>query len=276
MRDIVFIGGGNMAIALIGGMTAAGSPAARFRVVEPLAAQREKLATRFPGARLHEAPDADVVRGAGLVVLAVKPQQIREAAVALAPFVAGVPAVLSIAAGTRIADLSRWLGGYARIVRAMPNTPALVGAGISGLYASPDVADEAREAAETLLRAGGDVLRVDREETLDPVTGVSGSGPAYVFYVLEGLEEAARTMGFAAADARRLALETVAGAVKLAQASGADFATLRAQVTSRGGTTERGVAALEAGDVKGALLRAVQAATLRATEMGAEPGRERS
>lgn len=275
MHKIAFVGGGNMATALIGGMVAAGAPVRAFAVVEPAAPQRSRIAERFPGLAVHERVDADAVRGAQVVVLAVKPQHMREACAALAPHVAGVPAVLSIAAGTRCADIARWLGGYDRIVRAMPNTPALVGAGISGMYASASVGAEAAAATETLLAAGGDVLRVAREETLDPVTGVSGSGPGYVFYLLEGLEDAARAAGFGPADARRLALETFAGAVRLAQDSDTPFATLRAQVTSKGGTTERGIAALEAGDVKGALRRAVEAATRRAAEMGETLGRER-
>jgi pyrroline-5-carboxylate reductase len=274
MQSIVFVGGGNMATALAGGMIASGTPAERFVVVEPSVEQRARLAGRFPGLRVVDAPGEAAVRDAGLVVLAVKPQHMREACASLVPYVRDVPGVLSIAAGTRIADIARWLGGYDRIVRAMPNTPALVGAGISGFYVSPTVPLAARDAARELLQAGGDVLDVEREATLDPVTGVSASGPAYVFYFLEGLEDAAHAMGFAPADARRLALATVAGAVELAQASDTPFATLRAQVTSKGGTTERGVAALEAGDVKGALLRAVQAATQRATEMGDLFGRD--
>ncbi|HEX4885719.1 MAG TPA: pyrroline-5-carboxylate reductase, partial [Casimicrobiaceae bacterium] len=219
MQSIVFLGGGNMATALAGGMIAAGTPPQRFVVVEPAPGQRATLAAKFPGVRVVDAPTADALRDAGLVVLAVKPQHMREACASLAPLVRDVPAVLSIAAGTRIADVSRWLGGYDRIVRAMPNTPALVGAGISGLYASATVPAAAREAAEALLGAAGEVLRVEREATLDPVTGVSASGAAYVFYFLEGLEEAAQAMGFAPSDARRLALATLDGAVKLAQAS---------------------------------------------------------
>jgi pyrroline-5-carboxylate reductase len=274
MRGIVFIGGGNMATALVGGLLAASSPAASMRIVEPSAEQRAKLAARFPGVALCAAIDAQSVSVAQLVVLAVKPQQMREACAALAPHVREVGAVLSIAAGTRIADISRWLGGYARVVRAMPNTPALVGAGISGMYAAPGVDAGARDAAEAVLRAAGDVLHCEREATLDPVTGVSGSGPGYVFYLLEALEAAAREAGFGAADARRLALATFAGSVKLAQASDTDFAALRAQVTSKGGTTERGIAALEAGDVKGAIARAVRDATRRAAEMGDAFGRD--
>jgi pyrroline-5-carboxylate reductase len=274
MQGIVFIGGGNMATALVGGLLAAGTPAASVRIVEPSAEQRARLAARFPGLAVLAAAGADCLRAAQLVVLAVKPQQMREACTTLAPHVRDVGAVLSIAAGTRIADISRWLGGYARIARAMPNTPALVGAGISGMYAAPGVDAAARDAVEAVLRAAGDVLDCEREAMLDPVTGVSGSGPGYVFYLLEALEAAAREAGFGAGDARRLALATFAGSVKLAQSSDADFATLRAQVTSKGGTTERGVAALEAGDVKGAIARAVRDATRRADEMGELFGRD--
>jgi pyrroline-5-carboxylate reductase len=202
-------------------------------------------------------------------VLAVKPQQMREACIALGPRIHSVRAVLSIAAGTRIADISRWLGGYHRIVRAMPNTPALVGAGITGLHASPTVDARGRELADAVARAAGEVLWCNEEAMLDAVTGVSGSGPAYVVYFLEGLEQAARDLGFAPADARRLAYATFDGAVKLARASDADPATLRAQVTSKGGTTERGLATLEEARVKDAIIGAARAATARATELGA-------
>ena len=268
-----FIGGGNMASALIGGRIAAGARAQDIRVVEPLAAQRESLSARFAGLGLFEALSAEAVGGADLVVLAVKPQQIRNVARALAPHVEGVGAVLSIAAGIRTGDLSRWLGGYARIVRAMPNTPALVGAGISGIYAAPSAGDDAREAAATILRAAGDIVWCEREEALDGITGVSGSGPAYVFYVLEGLAQGARALGFSDGDGRRLAYATVAGAMALAQKSEADPATLRAQVTSKGGTTERAIATLDAHGVKDALIAAVRDAAARAGELGDEFGR---
>ncbi len=206
------------------------------------------------------------------MVLAVKPQQMREACAALAPHVAVVSAVLSIAAGTRSADIARWLGGCGRIVRAMPNTPALIGKGITGLYARSEVDSGAREAAVAVLEPAGSVLWVEREEMLDALTGVSGSGPAYVYYFLEGLEQAARELGFAPAEARRLAYSTFEGAVALAQTSEADPATLRAQVTSKGGTTERGIATLEDAAVKAAFVRAVKAAAARATELGDAAG----
>jgi pyrroline-5-carboxylate reductase len=198
----------------------------------------------------------------------------RAAARTLAPHVAPVAVVVTIAAGIRTTDLSRWLDGYHRIVRAMPNTPALVGAGISGAYATPEVDSKAREIAAAILRAAGDVVWCAREDALDGVTAVSGSGPAYVFYILEGLEQAARDLGFDAPDARRLAYATVAGAMKLAQESDADPATLRARVTSKGGTTERALATLEARGVKAGLIAAVKDAAARAKELGDEFGRD--
>jgi len=177
------------------------------------------------------------------------------------------------AAGTRIADLSRWLGGYPRIARAMPNTPALVGAGISGVFAPVEVNAAGRKLASRVLEAAGAVVWVDREEMLDAVTGVSGSGPAYVFYFLEGLEQAARELGFSTSDARKLAYTTFAGALKLAQASDLEPAILRAQVTSKGGTTERALTTMEADGVKAKFIAAVKAAAVRAHELGDEFGK---
>jgi pyrroline-5-carboxylate reductase len=271
-----FIGGGNMATALIGGMLARGASAADVRVVEPLAAARAELATRHAGIALFAECTPDAVAGAALVVLAVKPQQMCTAAKALAPHLAGVPGpvVLSIAAGIRLADLARWLHGHGRLVRAMPNTPALVGKGVSGVFAAATVDAAGRSLASFVLEAAGEQIWVDDEMMLDAVTGVSGSGPAYVFYFLEALEEAARGLGFAPADARRLAYGTFAGAVALAQASPAEPAALRAQVTSKGGTTERALALLEAGAVKAKIVAAVKAAALRAGELGDAFGRD--
>jgi pyrroline-5-carboxylate reductase len=265
-----FIGGGNMATALIGGMLARGAAAADFRVVEPLADARARLAAGHAGIALFAECTREAVAGAALVVLAVKPQQMRNAARALAPHLAAAPApvVLSIAAGIRLADLARWLGGHGRLVRAMPNTPALVGKGISGVYAPPAVDAAGRELAAALLAAAGELVWVDDETMLDAVTGVSGSGPAYVFYFLEALEEAARDLGFAPADARRLAYATFAGAMALAQASPLEPAALRAQVTSKGGTTERALASMDADAVKTRIVAAVKAAAIRARELG--------
>ena len=272
--SVTFIGGGNMASALIGARIAAGASARDYRVVEPFETQRAALAARFAGIELFPATSRDAVAGAGVVVFAVKPQQMREAAQALAPHVANVPVVLSIAAGIRSADLARWLGGYARIVRAMPNTPALVGAGISGAWAAPAVDASARDAAAAVLRAGGDVLWFDDEAMLDAVTAVSGSGPAYVFYLLEAMEKAAIDVGLAPADARKLAYATVAGGMALAQKSDADPAALRAQVTSKGGTTARAIDTLERHGVKDAFVAAIRGAAARAKELGDEFGQE--
>jgi len=271
---IAFIGGGNMATALAGGLVAQGGTAAELSFVEPGAEQRAKLAARFPGAALHARTTQEAVAGASLVVLAVKPQQMREACGALAPFVRDVPAVLSIAAGSRSADIARWLGGYERIVRAMPNTPALVGAGISGIYAPASVDAAGRAAAADLLEAAGEVVWCEDEGMLDAITGISGSGPAYVFYFIEHVERAARELGLSPIDAERLAYRTFAGATRLAEDSVEDAATLRAQVTSKGGTTERGIAALNEAGVGEAIVRAVKAATERARALGEALGRD--
>ena len=271
-----FIGGGNMATALIGAMRARGAAAADFRVVEPIAEARARLAVRHPGIALFAECVPEAVGGTTLVVLAVKPQQMRDAARALAPYLGGTPApvVLSIAAGIRVADLARWLGGHGRLVRAMPNTPALVGKGISGVFAVPTVDAAGRALAAGVLEAAGELVWVDDEAMLDAVTGVSGSGPAYVFYFLEALEHAARELGFTPADARRLAYATFAGAVALAEASPDEPAVLRAQVTSKGGTTERAILSMEAGAVKAKIVAAVKAASLRAAELGDACGKD--
>jgi pyrroline-5-carboxylate reductase len=202
------------------------------------------------------------------VVLAVKPQQVREAAQALARYLTEVPVVMSIAAGVRLAELSRWLGGYPRLVRAIPNTPALIRAGISGAFALPDAGARGRKLSQRVLEAVGAVLWVIREDMLDAVTGISGSGPAYVFYFLEGLEQAAQELGFTKADARTLAYATFTGTIKLANGSELEPAILRAQVTSKGGTTERAIALLEADAVKARFVAAVKAAAMRAKELG--------
>jgi pyrroline-5-carboxylate reductase len=266
---IVFIGGGNMATALIGGMIARGRAATEFHAIDPMPEQRERLCARFPGVAASAAPDAALVARAELVVLAVKPQQMRAAATALAPLLRSPgPVVLTIAAGIRLTDLARWLGGHANLVRAMPNTPALIGEGISGIHAAPGVDAGGRALAQGVLAAVGDVLWVDAEPMLDAVTAISGSGPAYVFYFVEALEAAALEQGFAPKEARTLAYATFSGAVALAQASTESPAVLRAQVTSKGGTTERALSVLDAAGVKASIVAAARAAAARAQEMG--------
>ncbi len=268
---VTFVGGGNMGAAIIGGLVGTGFAAADITVVEPGAAAREALASRF-GVAVREAagPGMPV---AGALVLAVKPQQMREAVKALLPLDPST-LVVTIAAGIRIADLSRWLGGHAAIVRAMPNTPALVHAGVTGLYAPAAVDAEGRSRAETLLGAVGETVWLPREEDLDAVTAVSGSGPAYVFYFIEALEQAGVEMGLAPQAARALALGTFVGAAKLARERGEDPAVLRAQVTSKGGTTERALGEMERADLNGRFVDAVKAARSRSRELGEQFGRD--
>ena len=218
-----------------------------------------------------ETPNADLAH-AHAVILAVKPQNMRDAAAQLAA-VAGDVLFITIAAGIRIADLSRWLGGTQRIVRCMPNTPALVHAGITGLHAPAGLPEQDRSVAERLLGAVGATLWFEDEGDLDVVVAVSGSGPAYVFYAIEALEQAARELGLAEGASRSLALWTFVGATKLAIERGEDPARLRAQVTSRGGTTEAAIAVLERTGVREKFIEAVRAARARSIEMGEELGK---
>ena len=267
--NISFVGGGNMAAALIGGLIGKGQAAAGIRVVEIQSETRARLATQF-GVACVDSMAAAAPLGE-VVVLAVKPQHMRAAAQALQPLLAR-ELVISIAAGIRLVDLSRWLGGYATLVRCMPNTPALIGAGISGLYASAAVGPEGRALTESVLGAVGATLWVKEESLLDPVTAISGSGPAYVLYFIEAVQQAAREMGFTAADARKLAVETFVGTAKLAAQSPEDVALLRERVTSRGGTTERAIASMDADRVKDLIVRALHAANQRAHELGEQLG----
>jgi len=266
---ITFIGGGNMASALIGGLSRNGWHAERMRVADIDAAARDRVAREF-GIAVYDNASA-AVANADCIVLAVKPQHLQAAARELAAHVSG-KLVLSIAAGIRVRDIRRWLGGHSRIVRAMPNTPALVLSGITGLYADEDVGAADRQTAEEVLRVAGATLWVDTEADIDAITAVSGSGPAYVFYFLEALESAARKLGFDDKAARQLALETFSGAVRLAGESTVDFATLRARVTSKGGTTERALGMFEQAQVRAAIERAVQGAAERSREMADELG----
>ncbi len=269
--NITFIGGGNMASALIGGMLQQGYSAAQIRVVEISAAGREKI-TRESGVTAV-AQIADGISGSDVILLAVKPQQLSAMAQQLAPLLKD-HLVISIAAGIRASDICRWLGGHACVVRAMPNTPALVRAAVTGLYALPGVSAQQKQHAEAILAAVGSVLWLEREELLDALTAVSGSGPAYVFYFIEALQQAAVELGLDAAQARQLSLETFLGAARLASQSEEDAATLRARVTSKGGTTERALQSMEHDGVRSAIARAIHAAHERARAMGDEFGKE--
>ena len=269
---ITFIGGGNMAAALIGGLIGKGHVPAGIRVVELQADARARLAAQF-GVACVDSVAAAAPLGE-VVVLAVKPQQMRVAAQALGARLAQ-ELVITIAAGIRLVDLSRWLGGYAVLVRCMPNTPALIGAGISGLYAGAEVGAEQRAMAEAILGAVGATLWVQDESLLDPVTAISGSGPAYVFYFIEALQQAAQEMGFSATDARKLAVETFLGTARLAAQSTEEVAALRERVTSKGGTTERALASMEADRVRNLIVRALHAANQRAHELGEQLGADK-
>ena len=278
---IGFIGGGNMAQALIGGLVARRVEAS-FVVVEPNADARAALSGRFASIVVHDSPHDDLESCDALVV-AVKPQQFRDAAISIAGL-ARSALVISIAAGIRTIDIARWLSARASaspsvpdsraIVRAMPNTPALVGAGITGLFATPTVSAAQRQLADSLLCAVGETLWLDDEELLDAVTAVSGSGPAYVFYFLEAIEAAAIELGLSDAAARQLSIATFAGATQLAAQSNEPLASLRERVTSRGGTTHAALTEMAESKVHEAIVRAVGKARARSVELGDEFGRE--
>ena len=265
LPSIAFIGGGNMASALIGGLLRAGHVPAAIAVVEPFAAQRDKLAQQF-GVVAQAAADARLA-GAATVVWAVKPQLFVQAAAPCAAFISGALQV-SVMAGVRCAAVAV-ASGSARVVRAMPNTPALIGQGVAGLFATPAVEAAARDEVNALFAPTGATLWLDEESQLDAVTALSGSGPAYVFYFLEAMMQAAAEMGLSEAQGRLLAQHTFAGATALAMQSPLPPHALRAQVTSQGGTTFAALTALEASGVKAAVVKALHAARQRAEELGA-------
>jgi pyrroline-5-carboxylate reductase len=266
--NICFVGGGNMATALIGGLLKRDFTASQLRVVEINAENRARVAFEF-GVQTN-AELAAGVSGSEVIVLAVKPQQLREVATQLSTLLSG-QLLISIAAGIRATDLARWLNST-NLVRAMPNTPALIQSGMAGLYALPDVSKLHRDLAQNILEAVGETLWVHDETMLDAVTGISGSGPAYVFYLIEALAQGARELGFNDQEARRLCLNTFLGAAKLAATSEDDVSVLRARVTSKNGTTERALDSLQANNVKQHLITAAKAAAKRAGEMGDELG----
>ena len=261
---IVFLGGGNMANALIGGMLKQGFSAADIDVIELNAEGRARLSETF-GVTCHAS--AEAAPAPDMLVLAVKPQQMREA---VAPFVGriGQALVVSIAAGLDIGTLSRFLGGHRNIVRCMPNTPALIGAGITGLCAAPEVDAEQRAAADRVLKAVGSTVWIEDEGKMDGVTAISGSGPAYVFLFIEALQQAAAELGFSAEQGRQLAIETVQGAAALAAQSSEPAATLRERVTSKGGTTEAALRTMAEKGVKEGIVAGIHAAEARGRELG--------
>ncbi len=261
---ISFIGGGNMARALTSGLLRNNHPAERLCVSDPNIEARELFAAQ--GVCVLS-DNVQAVQQANIIVLAVKPQALAAVAHDLGTQLRPEQLVISIAAGVRIDTLRRWLGGHSRIVRAMPNTPALVQAGATGLYAPSEVSAEERALAESLMRAVGVCVWVQSEALLDSVTALSGSGPAYAFLVMEAMQAAGEKLGLDAATARLLTLETIFGAARLALESNEEPSVLRARVTSKGGTTERGIAALEAAGLMMAFENALQAARNRAAEL---------
>ena len=267
-ENIAFIGGGNMASAIIGGLLKQGLTASQIQVIEPWAEQRARLQTQF-GITAQAVPGA-ALASAGLVVWAVKPQTFKEAAQQAGPRT-GQALHLSVAAGIRSSSIARWLGTE-RIVRAMPNTPALIGKGVTALFARPAVTAADRQAVEGVVATTGEHLWLDDEKHLDAVTALSGSGPAYVFYFIEAMVQAGVQMGLMPAQAHTLAVETFTGASALARASSEAPEVLRARVTSKGGTTHAALSAMEQDDVKNLFIRAMHAARQRAAELGNEFG----
>lgn len=264
--NVVFIGGGNMADALVGGLLKSGIQANQIRAVEVDGAARRRLSDKY---RIECAAVArGTIRAGEVVVFAVKPQQMKEAA-RFSGIKDNVNLVISIAAGVTLASIASWLGGHAKLVRAMPNTPALIGAGVTGLYALPGVSEAEKRQAETILGAVGATVWIPDESLMDAVTAISGSGPAYVFWFIEQLANAGESLGLASEVSRKLALETVLGSARLAAQSAESPAALRERVTSKGGTTEAALKAFEEQKLAERFLRAVEAARDRGTELGA-------
>ncbi len=268
MQDkIGFIGGGNMAASLLGGLVANGYRSDMLWVAEPDETKRRRLERDL---QVHTTEDnRRVVSETQVVVLAVKPQVMKKVVTDLAATAAARrPLIISIAAGVREPDIRRWFGYDASVVRTMPNTPALVQTGATALYANRFVSDAERSRAESILRAVGITLWLEDEDQLDAVTALSGSGPAYCFLLMELMADAGEELGLSRDAARMLSLETVFGAAKMALESADDAATLRRKVTSPGGTTERAIQILEAGEIRMLFSRALQGARGRAAELG--------
>ena len=271
IRRLAFIGGGNMAAALIGGLIKRGLPHDRVVVADPSREQLQRLVRDF-----QIAPAADnlaAVKGAEVIILAVKPQQMRSVAQGLAPHLAETkPLLISVAAGIPHAALARWFGPQVPVIRTMPNRPALNGFGATGLFAPASVGAASRALAEMIMGAVSATVWVEHESQMDTVTALSGSGPAYFFLFMEALEAAARERGLPDEIAHRLTLETAFGAAQMARESRESLATLREQVTSKGGTTAAALAVLDAAGLRAIVAHAVAAADRRSAELAAEFG----
>ncbi|MFT4065884.1 pyrroline-5-carboxylate reductase [Paraburkholderia sp.] len=266
---IAFIGAGNMASALIGGLISRDIAAENIVAIDPGAEPRMRCSTTF-GIETREGIDARI-SDSDVIVLAIKPQQMKETCTLLAPLLRD-QLVISVAAGVRVREIARWLGGHARVIRAMPNTPALVGLGATGLFATVESGSEDRERATLILGAVGVVVWLDAEDDLDAVTAISGSGPAYVFYFIEAMQAVAEEFGFSPENARALTLATFKGAVQLADESSEAVGVLRERVTSKGGTTAAALAAFAEAGVAAGIRRGALAAKARSIQLGDELG----
>ncbi|MGG6342925.1 pyrroline-5-carboxylate reductase [Stenotrophomonas indicatrix] len=266
--SIIFIGGGNMARSLIAGLIRQGVPATRIHVAEPVAGLREALATDF-GVQTHDNA-ADAAAQGDTWLLAVKPQVLRDVCQSLQVLAqAQTPLVISIAAGITSAQLQRWLAGSLPVVRAMPNTPALLGAGVTGLYATPSVDAQQRAQAERVLASAGRTVWIDDEAQMDSVTAVSGSGPAYVFLLAEAMEAAGIAQGLPAEAARTLVVQTLLGASRMLDEAGESPAELRRRVTSPNGTTQAAIESFQVGGFEALVGKALRAAQVRGQELSA-------
>ncbi len=266
---IAFIGGGNMAQALITGLRQRDFPMQQIMVIDPDASKHDQL-QQMLGVRTAQALSTEALQ-ADVIVLAVKPQQLKAVAESLAPYLQS-QLVISVAAGIRTADLSRWLNGYNILIRTMPNTPAQIQAGVTGVYALSSVSESQRLLTDSLLQAAGEVVWLTDEAQLDAVTAISGSGPAYVFLLIEALTEAGIALGLDKEQALQLSVATFKGASLLAAASETPIATLREQVTSKGGTTEQGLLSLNQHNIHAIMQHAAQQAANRAKTLGDELG----
>jgi pyrroline-5-carboxylate reductase len=261
-----FIGGGNMGSSLVRGLLRSGTAPERITVGEPVQSLRQSLATEL-GVRVT-ADNAEAIAGAQIVVLAVKPQEMHSTLAPLRELLAATrPVVLSIAAGVRVESLRSWCGAQVPIVRAMPNRPATAGAGACGLFAAPGTPNTARDLAMQVVSASGTAVWVGSEDALDIVTALSGSGPAYFFLLTELMVDAAVSLGLERATARELALQTLYGAGIVARQSDGDLQRLRAEVTSKGGTTAAALASFEADELRAIVARALGAAAARSAEL---------
>lgn len=268
---IAFIGAGNMSRSLIGGLLASGYDKTNILASDPSAEACQAVSQNF-GIECNQDND-QVIKQAQVIVLAVKPQQLKALCLEIQPTVqANQPLIISIAAGVRSEDISRWLGSNLAVVRAMPNTPALIQSGASGLYANNKVSAEQRNQAEQVLRAGGLAIWVNEEQKLDAVTALSGSGPAYFFLFMEAMEAAGEKLGLDSKTAHLLTLQTAFGAAKMALESNDDCATLRQKVTSPNGTTEKAIQSFESDKLDQIVERAMLAAQTRAQQLADELG----